>query len=70
MKISPLPRGVKKVTLTAVDSHGNKATRQFDLTYDKKPEYDSLFDLNNDGVIDNTDVQYVADKVAASPLGR
>ena len=29
-----------------------------------QPGYDSLYDLNNDGVIDSTDVQYVADKVA------
>ncbi|MFB6365239.1 fibronectin type III domain-containing protein [Paenibacillus elgii] len=27
--------------------------------------YDSMYDLNNDGVIDNTDVQYVANKVAS-----
>ncbi|GMX64669.1 hypothetical protein Elgi_39380 [Paenibacillus elgii] len=29
-----------------------------------QPGYDSLFDLNNDGVIDGTDVQFVADKIA------
>ncbi|SCW60491.1 Fibronectin type III domain-containing protein [Paenibacillus tianmuensis] len=28
------------------------------------PGYDSLYDLNNDGVIDGTDVQFVADKIA------
>ncbi|MCP3774874.1 dockerin type I domain-containing protein [Paenibacillus sp. MZ04-78.2] len=29
-----------------------------------QPGYDSMYDLNNDGVIDNTDLQYVANKVA------
>ena len=29
-----------------------------------QPGYDSLYDLNNDGMIDGTDVQYVADKIA------
>lgn len=48
--------------LVLISQHSGTRTGQ--------PEYDSLFDLNNDGVIDNTDVQYVADKVAALPLGR
>ncbi|GMX62815.1 hypothetical protein Elgi_26220 [Paenibacillus elgii] len=29
-----------------------------------QPGDDSMYDLNNDGVIDNADVRYVADKVA------